>query len=179
MLMADNRGSVILSFILLVIIVAGLSAGYFLVRKEELKLVFLIMVAVIGFIGTIIILVQLLGRARKLQKRLKQMEKLVAVDSAEKLKDKYVEIYNLYLKLKEKDKQHFYDRIIQLRERLEGQLKAEKKLQHVLEKPAGGTIEEKRKQYEEMKAWYEQLPMKVQEKYAAQLIQGKEELEKG
>ncbi|MEK6950619.1 MAG: hypothetical protein AABX13_02755 [Nanoarchaeota archaeon] len=177
--MGHTRASVILSFILLVIIVGGLAAGYFLARNEELKLVFLIMVAVIGFLGTIIIIIQLFGRARKLRKRLKQIEKLVAVESLETLKEKYGEIYGLYLKLKEKDKQRFYGRIIQLRERLEGQLKAEKKLQQLLEKAGGGTLEERKKCFDEMKASYEQLPLKRQEKYAAQLAQLKEELEKG
>jgi len=177
--MASNRGSVILSFILLVSIVAGLAAGYLLATNEELKLTLLIMVAIIGFIGTIIIIFQLLGPARKLRGRLKQIEKLMAVEAGETLKEKYLEIYELYLKLKEKDKPHFYGRIISLRERLERQLKAEKKLQQQLEKSAAGTLEEKNRRYEEMKAWYEQLPMKVQEKYAARLVQLKEELEKG
>lgn len=179
--MGNTRGSIILTFIVVVILVAGLSSGYFLVKNEELKLVLLLMVAVIGFIGLLLIIFQLLGPRHKLSKRLKKVEKLVSVESLETLKDKYLEIYNLYLKLKEKDKPHFYDRVLQLREKLEGQLKAEKKVQQLLEKIKGekGAVEEQKKCYEEMRSLYEQLPLKVQEKYSGQLVQMKEELEKG
>ncbi len=176
--MANKRGSVVLSFILLVMIIGGLSTGYFLVKNEELKLVLLLLVAVIGLIGTPIIIFQLVGKARKIRKRLKQIETLIPVESLETLKDKYLEIYTLYLKLPERDKQNFYGRVTQLREKLEGQLKAEKKLQLLLEHDAG-TLEQQQQQYEEMNLLYEKLPLKVQEKYSVALTQRKEELEGG
>lgn len=177
--MSTKKGAIISSFLILVIILGGLLTGYLQIKNEELRLVFLLMGVIIGLIGIIILFSQLLGKKRKLHWRLGQIEKLLARESLETLKGKYREIYNLYLKIKEKDKQHFYERIKQLRERLEEQLKAEKRLQQLLGISATGTLEERKKRYEEITTLYQQLPLLVQEKHSGPLLQLKEELEKG
>lgn len=164
--------------ILVLLILAGLGWWYSHVEKELLRIAILSAAMVILAVGIILVIV-MAGPKNKLRKLLKELESAVARESAETLKGKYVAVYNLYLKLSEKSKQNFYGRITKLRERMEGQLKAEKKVQELLEKSSVTNITLLRKQYEEMYGYFRKLPVAVQQKYYPQIMHVKEKLEKG
>ena len=175
----NKHGSMGVTFIVLAILVAGLLTWLQFTSNDRLTLILLTAIGVVIISGLIILIVQFARGPHKIRKRLQQILPLLSQQSAEELKEKYLEIYNLYMKLKEKDKQNFYGRVTALREKIEGQLKAEKKLEELLPKAKEGRIEERKKKYDALQDLYGQLPAAVQEKYSSQVMGLKEELEKG
>ena len=94
------------------------------------------------------------------------------------LKEGYLEIYNLYLKLSEGRKQNFYGKVTKLREGIEVQLKAEKKVQELLGSRKGD-ISDQKKQYLEAYKEYEKLSEKIKKKYYPDLVNFRDQLERG
>lgn len=133
----------------------------------------LVLAVVIGLMATFS------SKKHKLRKLLQEMERRVSLESADMLKSRYVQAYNLYLKLSEKNKQNFYGRLTKLREKMEEQLKAAKKVEELLQKSTVTNITLLKKQYEEMYGHFRKLPASVQQKYYPQLMHVKEVLEKG
>ncbi len=125
------------------------------------------------------IIVAFKSKKHQLRKLLQEMERRVSSESADALKGKYVQIYNLYLKLSEKNKPNFYGRITKLREKMEEQLKAAKKVEELLQKSTVTNISLLRKQYDEMYGYFRKLPASMQQKYYPQIMHVKEVLEKG
>ena len=83
------------------------------------------------------------------------------------------------MRLSEKEKQNFYGRVMKLRETLEEQLKTEKKVEGLLQNRSSGSLRERQKKYEEIQSLLPTLSKATQEKYYSQLVQLKEELERG
>ncbi len=136
--------------------------------------------------GVVILLAVLVGmiiylasKKRKLRKLLREMERRVSLEPTDSLKSRYVQAYNLYLKLSEKNKQNFYGHITKLREKMEEQLRATKKVEELLQKSTVTNIPLLRKQYDEMYNYFRKLPASMQQKYYPQIMQVKEVLEKG
>jgi len=146
---------------------------------EEILLIALLSAAVIIVALGIILSLLLMSKSRKLRKLLKELEHRTSRESAETLKGKYVQAYNLYLALSEKNKQNFYARLTKLREKMEGQLKAAKRVEELLQKSAVTNIALLRKQYDEMYGYFRKLPTAEQQKYYPQIMHVKEVLEKG
>ncbi len=147
-------------------------------ETEILWIALLSSVAVILAVG-IILSIMLMRKTRKLRKLLKELESRASKESADMLKGAYVRAYNLYLQLSEGNKQNFYRRLTTLREKMEGQLKAAKKVEELLEKSTVTNITLLRKQYDEMYGYFRMLPASAQQKYYPQIMHVKEVLEKG
>ena len=173
-----GKKSVIVGVIITLLILTGLGWGYFQVQTDILKITILSCAAGVVMIGIFTILI-LTSTKNKLRKLLQELEHLILQESADTLKSRYVQAYNFYLKLSEKNKSNFYGRITKLREKMEQQLKAAKKVEELLEKSTMTNISLLRKQYEEMYAYFRKLPASVQQKYYPQIMHVKEVLEKG
>lgn len=173
-----GKKSAVFGIIILLLIVGGLGWGYFQVEKDLFKIIILSCAAAVVMIGISVVFV-LTSAKNKLRKLLKELEHLVPQESADALKGKYVRAYNLYLKLSEKNKQNFYGRLTKLRERMEEQLKAAKKVEELLQKSTVTNISLLRKQYDELYTYFRKLPAPMQQKYYPQIMHVKEVLEKG
>ena len=170
--------SAIVGIIILLLILAGLGWGYFQVEKEIMKIAILSSAMVVLVVGIFVIII-LTGTKNKLRKLLKEMESMISQESADTLKGKYVQAYNFYLKLSENNKQNFYGRLTKIREMMEEQMKAAKKVEELLQKSAMTDIALLQKQYDEVYTYFQKLPVVVQQKYYPPIMHLKEILEKG
>jgi hypothetical protein len=131
----------------------------------------------LGF-GGIAVYWQFGTTSNRLRRKLKKIHPLIPEESSHILKDDYLGIYNLYLKLSEGKKQNFYGRVSKLREKLEDQLKNEKKMEELFQN-VKGDLKQQKKVYLEINQQYQKLPFKVQKKYYPRIIRLREKLEKG
>lgn len=115
----------------------------------------------------------------RLRRKLKKLAPMLGEESSELLKEHYVEVYNLYMKLSEKHKQNFYSKVTKFREQIEEQLKAEKKIEELLQLSTKGSFAEQRKVYLEIYDTYLKLPVKVQQKYYSNIVHLRDQLERG
>ncbi len=166
-----------LSFIAAALGLLGL-AGYFLLTQQLLKYLSL---ALIGLMVLLMLVLPFSGRrAAAMRKMLRELESKLLQESAEELKELYLDAYETYRKLPEKEKANFYGRLTKIRERLEESMKAEKELQESLERQEGGPEQSVAgKRYEEVHALYQKLPQSVQQKYYSPLMEMKEKGLKG
>ncbi|MBI4980855.1 hypothetical protein HZC30_04845 [Candidatus Woesearchaeota archaeon] len=143
----------------------------------------LITIAIIAFSVVIVFLIFMIWLEftphSKLRKKLNRLVHTVDDESTETLKEAYQEVYNLYLKVSEKNKSNFYSRIVQLREKIEAQLKAEKRVEELLQKSAQAGFTEMKTIYDELYTHYLKLPAKTQHKYYVHVNHLKDQLERG
>jgi len=117
--------------------------------------------------------------ANRLRRMLKKIAPMVDSEPTDEIKNLYLKMYNLYMRLSEKKKQNFYARVNSLRESLEGHLQNEKELERLLQDSDKGSIDDQKKKYLELYAVYEKLPRKVQNRYYTQIVQLRDRLERG
>jgi hypothetical protein len=115
----------------------------------------------------------------RMRRRLKRLNPMLSEESSELLKEEYKGIYGLYLKLSEGHKQNFYTKVTQLRDKIEDQLKAEKRVQDLLQKSTKSGLDERKKMYMEVYNNYLKLPAKSQQKYYPSIVNLREQLERG
>jgi hypothetical protein len=115
----------------------------------------------------------------RLRRKLKKTTPVLAEANTELLKEHYLGAYNLYMKLSEKKKQNFYAHVTNLREEIEVQLKAEKKMDELIQKSTQAGFVDQKKIYLEMYNNYLKLPPAGQQKYYPGLVQLRERLERG
>ncbi len=113
----------------------------------------------------------------KLKRKLRKISPLLGEESHDVLKAGYLEIYHLYLRLSEGHKQNYYGKVTKLREKLEEQLKAEKKVQELLEDHSGD-IKEQKETYLLAYKQYQKLPEKVKKTYYPDLVHFRDQLER-
>ncbi len=162
-----------LFFLTAALLLLGL-LGYFLLSEQLLKILSL---ALIGLAVVLLIVLFFSGsRSSRMRKLLQEMEHRLLQESAEDLKSIYLDAYNTYVKLSEKEKTNFYGRLMKIRERLEESMKAENDLQELLGQETGQeTASGKKKElYEKAHALYQKLPQRVQQAYYPQLMELKE-----
>ncbi len=143
----------------------------------------LITIAIIAFSVVIIFLIFMIWLEftphSKLRKKLNRLLYTVNEESTETLKEAYQEVYRLYLKVSEKHKSNFYSKIVQLREKIEEQLKAEKKVEELVQNSTQVGFAEMKTIYDELYTHYLKLPAKTQHKYSIHLNHLKDQLERG
>ncbi|MFH1828740.1 MAG: NosD domain-containing protein, partial [Nanoarchaeota archaeon] len=132
-----------------------------------------------GLLGGIYAFWQLGHTPNRLRRKIRRLSPLLEEEPSELLKEDYLDAYKLYLKLSEKNKQNFYPKITQLREKIETQLKAEKRIEELFKKVVQGGIEEQKKTYLKIFKDYQKLPEKVKQKYYTKIIQLRDRLERG
>lgn len=165
-------------FIIIVLIIAALVLLYFQTFLDTFKIIILSIVVVVVIIG-LLVLWHFVGAPNRLRVLLKELETGLLRESPGALKERYVHAYELYLALSEKKKQNFYGRIVRLREKMEEQMKAEKKVEELLEPQKVHDIRQLQKTYDEMQRSYRLLTPKSQEKYYVQMMHMKDKLERG
>lgn len=138
----------------------------------------LLAVFVVGILTGYLYWKHLLTPAR-MRKKLAQLTLMVEEESLEVLKDTYLTVYKHYLKLSESQKPNFYARVDKLREQIEEQLRAEKKMETLMQKSMRGSLAEQKKLYVEMHGHYQKLSRKTREKHYHSLAQLKDRLERG
>jgi len=143
-----------------------------------LQPVILILAAVIAATGLAVIF-HFVSAANKLRLLLPELEQRADQEAPDTLQESYIRLYELYMRLAEKKKPHFYGRLMKLREKLEEQMKAQKKVEELLQKSSGSPLPALQQYYEEMHASFRKLPAAAQKNYYSRLMQVKEVLEKG
>lgn len=138
----------------------------------------LLAVFVVGLLTGFLYWKHLLTPAR-MRKKLAQLTLMVEEESLEVLKDAYLAVYKHYLKLSESQKHNFYAWVDKLREQIEEQLRAEKKMETLMQKSMRGSLAEQKKLYAEMHGHYQKLSRKTREKHYTHLAQLKDRLERG
>ncbi len=114
----------------------------------------------------------------RLRRRLNKLKSEVDEEYYELLKNDYLSVYNLYLKLSENHKQNFYAKITEMREKIEENLKAEKKMEELLESADQGEVSERKKAYLRAYNNYQKLPEKVKQKYYPRIVRLRDRLER-
>jgi hypothetical protein len=163
-----------LSLVLMLIIIASLGALYFVSEESLTKYIILGFMALFVFLLVLDTIIHFSSKAYKLRKKLSSIN--IKEGDLDDLKNSYMQIYSLYMKLSEKQKQNFYAKINMLREALEEQLRAEKKVQLLLEDVKKGSTGDQKKVYAEIEKNFQKLSRKVQEKYNSQVMHIKEGL---
>ena len=172
------------SIFLLVIIALTIGAVIYLLLQPDteqnpsLRIV-LFSVITVAIAALIWYIVWEFSTANRLRKMLKKITPMIESESMDKVKEKYLKIYDLYMKLSEKKKPNFYARINSIRERVEELLQKEKELERLLQDTEKGSIEEQKEIYLKLYAIYEKLPKKIQNQYYPLVVQLRDRLERG
>jgi hypothetical protein len=173
-----KRGSMSVILVLLFLVIAGLVALYFLFDlSENVKVMLLAGIGAVVLLIFIVLISHHMHGPTKIRRKLKEMESLVNQKPPELLKEKYVAIYNLYMKLSEKGKQNFYPRVTKIRETIEEQLVAEKRIEELLQQD--GDVSQRQQNYQKVQEYFKKLPKQVQDRYYSSMIHMKEQLERG
>jgi cysteine-rich repeat protein/parallel beta-helix repeat protein len=151
----------------------------FIEEPSPVRTLTLSSLAVLLVFGGVFVYWEFAKTSSRLRRKLKKSGKLISDESVEAMKGEYKGIYNLYLKLSEKEKRNFYTGVTNLREKIEEQLKAEKIVQELMRNSGKGSIPEQKKTYLKIYKEYQKLPPKSQEKYYPKIVNLRERLEKG
>lgn len=181
----QKRGSLTIIGLSALLVIAVLFLAYFLLQQMafpdenistklfyNLVAIFLLMLAMAGNY-------YFLRPSARLRKKLELAKKAVSEETIEALKEHYREIYRLYLKLTEKEKQNFYARVDKIREAIESHLTCEKKMEELSSSAGKGTLKERKKSYDELYKHYQHLPAKTKQKHYPKIVQLREDLERG
>lgn len=177
--LAQKRGTLNVLIGIFVVILVILLIVFFISESEAIKVLAFSLFLFIFFAGGIYFLLHFISVVPKLKKRLREVDTLSRDGSVDELKSVYMEVYHLYMKASEGHKRNFYTKVNHLREKIEEMLRAEKKIEGLLEKAKTGSIGEQRKHYEELQVASRTLPRKTQEKYYSQIVHLRESLENG
>ena len=179
MMESNKKGALDILMMVFGLMIIGLIVLYFLSGEELVKISALSAFFVILIITIIYAYFHFTSAKNKLKKLIKQFESSSSGSSLGDLKMSYVDIYNSYMKISEEDKQNFYSRVSKMRESLEEQLRAEKKVEILLDEASKGSIGIQRKKYGKLQENLNKLPVKDQQKYFPQVTHLKERLERG
>ena len=171
-------GSIIF-LIIMPIAIAVLIVAYYALSDPKLKIGALALAVLLALIALAIIYDYFGSAHNRLRRKLASIPSITQGESIEKMKQFYTEIYHLYTRLSEHNKQNFYAKIIEIRERIERKLKADKKMELLIQNIGKGSLEDQKSNYQEMFELYKRLPEQVKQKYYAHLTHARNLLEKG
>ena len=172
--------SSLIIFLIIILLLGGMVYFSFFGQGSTIeKIITLVSSSLVFITGLFLLYWNLFYPPNRLRSKLVQLGPLLSEEPAEKLKENYLEIYSLYLKLSETHKQNFYGRIEKLRQTIEEQLKIEKKLEELFQKITTLDLPQQKQVYLEIYQYYQKLPQKMQGYYYPQIIQLREQLEKG
>ncbi len=174
-----RKGAAKLIFVVFALALLVLLALYFWLKDEPLRVGVLLVLVIIALFTISLGVREVFGPESRLRKSLKELEESAQQESSTALQQEYLRLYDLYLKLSERQKQNFYARISAVRETLEKHLQNEKHFEVLLAEVKKGTLVQRRKAFQDLKDLFEELPLNVQERYFPEFSHVKEELEKG
>jgi cytochrome c biogenesis factor len=114
-----------------------------------------------------------------IRKKLKKAKYLISEETLEITKQIYGDVYKLYTKLSEKEKQNFYSQVSKIREAIEEQLCLEKKMEELFSKARKGSLKERKIVYDLLYSTYQKLTIKTKQLHYPKIVQLREELERG
>ena len=151
---------------------------YVLSPTESLKSYSLILVAILIIVIIGYVYLTILHPPTELRKKLKEANDLLDKAPLEVLKNKYIELYNLYLKLTYHQKRNFYGRVIQLREAIEHLMVKGKRIEAYLEDAQTGSISQRKKKYNQAFELHQTLPQAVKDRFHAEMVNLRDKLDK-
>ncbi|MBS3116012.1 hypothetical protein J4421_00270 [Candidatus Woesearchaeota archaeon] len=175
----ERKGKVDVGLFLFIGCLAGGLALFFLAKNDSLLFLSMALLSLSFILGLIGSYNFFFSPRHKLRKIIQQMERNRTVSSIDTLKSEYNEAYMLYMKVSEASKQNFYGRVMKAREQVEELLKARKKVEFLLEKATMGSMEEWKKNFNELTKVWEQLPQKEKEMLLPKFMLVKEQVESG
>ncbi|MBS3123428.1 hypothetical protein J4437_02200 [Candidatus Woesearchaeota archaeon] len=174
-----ERGIIAIIFVL-ILSVLGEMAAYFLTNKDGFVIIILLTSLLLAI--TVFILVPLwyaFASHLRLNRKLRKFVKLVNVETLFTLKELYLEVYSLYLKISENRKHEYYPQIVEARKRLEEHLQHNKKVETVLSQVEQKSVKEMKKLYNEAYQLFLKLPQKMQSLHYPGLVHLRQKLEGG
>ncbi|MBI2581505.1 hypothetical protein HYV87_00050 [Candidatus Woesearchaeota archaeon] len=171
-------------FILLILLALTIAGSIFLLADpnslegSSLRITIIAILAATAVIVSLFVLWEF-SAENKLRRALKKIAPSIDTEPADKVKQQYLQIYGLYLKLGEKKKQNFYSRVNSLRERIEDHLQNEKEISRLFQEVDRGSIQEQKKIYLQIYKVYEKLPRNIQHEYYSKIVQLRDRLERG
>ncbi|MEK6900499.1 MAG: hypothetical protein AABX05_05225 [Nanoarchaeota archaeon] len=181
----SKKGS-LLSLVLLVSIAVSIAGITYLLFSSSLSSASdsymnaaIILITISTLIAVVSYVAWEFSALNKLRRLLRKIAPMIDSQSAASIKDSYLEIYSLYMKLSEKHKQNFYTRVNSLREQIEQHMQSEREIETLLQRTDSGSLQEQKINYMQVYKIYQQLPKKVQERYYPQIVQLRDRLERG
>ena len=171
-----KRGHIAVWYTFIVLILGSLVAVYFISSNETVKLLSLILLGVVVILLGVFIYLEHGHGPTKLQKKIKEINEKMHHETSDSLKKEYLEVHNIYNKLKPDHQKKFFGHVKQLREQMTGHLTAEKKIEKLF-KSLGSSLAQQKKSYLKIHDLYQKLPEKVKEKFYTQLIDLKQKLD--
>lgn len=153
--------------------------AYFVLKQNEYQLASLGFAGVITIISLMVIADHFFSKHQRLRRTLNEINSVTKGESLEKMKQAYEEIYDLYMGVSERHKRNFYTEVTEVRERIERKMRTVKKLEILVSNIGKGTIEQQKKNYEELHKIYTRLPDPMKNQYYNHLIHAKKLLEQG
>ena len=175
----STRGSLVVWFVVLVLVVGVTLVLYLSTEDESTKLGLLIALILVAVAGGGTLAFEYLYKPNIVRRKIAAITERILQETSETLTRTYMDLYALYMKLSEKQKANFYGRVVRVRELLEDQMKAEKQLQELLANAGKNGLEALKKEYETASMLLQQLSNPVKEKYALDVAHLKDKLEKG
>lgn len=176
-LIDEKEGMMDWPLVSLLIIFLAAFIFYVIAPTENLKSYSLILVAVLISVIIGYIYFTILHSPKVLRKKLEAANDLLDKAPLDVLKNKYLEIYNIYLKLTYYQKRNFYGRIIQLREAIEHLMVKGKKIESYLEDAQTGSISQRKKKYNQAFELHQTLPQSIKDRFHADMANLRDKLE--
>ncbi len=166
-----------LSLFIFLLIITILSMLYFMAESSTGRIIILILLVIMAVLGLGDVIWYCISPERSLSQKLQRFSSLLSQEPIDVLKGRYLELYNLYLRLPANQKRIFYAEINTIREKIEEQMQAEKNIEKLLQESSSGNISQRQKKYEEIKSALQKLSLETRRKYQSQLAYVQEGLE--
>lgn len=176
--MPKNKGFIAFLIVSPILLILALTA-YFVLKQKEYQLASLGFAGFMVIICIIILLDHFFSKPQRLRRKLDEINSITKGDSLEKMKKIYEQIYDLYMRVSERHKRNFYAEVTEVRDRIERKMRIGKKLEILVSNIGKGTIEQQKKNYEELHKIYVRLPDSMKNQYYSHIIHAKKLLEQG
>lgn len=163
-------------FTLFFVAAAVLFILYKIVISPQLQLMSLVLVGGTVFSAGAYGYSVLFSPVQKLQRQLQQLSMLLHSGSREEIASLYETIFRGYEGLSSSHKVKLHSKFMTVRERIEEQLQAQKKVEMLQQYVGKGNLAKQRQNYETMYGWYQKLPAKIQQEYYSQIVHARQRL---
>ncbi len=174
----NKLNSSTLFLIVVPIIMVVVVVVYYTIPNSAVRLIALIGIILLVITMITVIYDSFLSVSSRLRRKLAAVASSTTGDSIDNLKRSYADIYHIYSRLSERHKQNFYAQVTGLRERIERKMKADKKMELLIQNIGKGSLQEQKDNYLQMHEIYRRLPEPMQQKYYAHLVHARNLLEK-
>tara|TARA_Y100000034_G_C6852335_1_gene386805 strand:- start:677 stop:1051 length:375 start_codon:yes stop_codon:yes gene_type:complete len=118
-------------------------------------------------------------RGYKVRKKLNSLILQLGQVDNQIIKEDYLQLYDVYLKLSEKHQQNFFSRMVKIREFVEQEIANDKKMEVLLGRVNHGDYEDQEKNFHKFEETYQTLSKVLQDKYYTDIVHLRERLSSG